>query len=490
MIIQLIIQNKVVGILFAAFAAIGGIFLAILVPNTTILAYLLLGVAGLAAIVVIIVRAEWGLYALVFMTYLHLSDVLIENHHAPSIAKIFVPLLLGLIFIRWIIFRERPSNGWVQTGLLLACYGLLILSSFLFASDPNRVQVGFIDYIKNGLVTILVTMLLVRAVTLRGVIWSLLAAGIILASITTYQGLTGTFDNNYWGFAQPGEVTFGNGYRIAGPVNTNFYALILVVLVPLAIGRLRQEKSLVLQIIAGWALLACVISIVLTYSRGGFLALAVVTGLMLIRRMPKLHEVIILLALGLGIWQFLPVSYIDRLQTITYLSPSKDVSFSDHSINGRTSEMMAAAYMFADHLITGVGYSNYEVHYLDYSEEIGLDPRREQRQPHNLFLEIAAETGIIGLIVFGAILWILFKGLISAKHIFVDMGMQEYSQMVGDFMVSMIGYFTGSMFLHSIYPRYFWLLVGIALAIPFVAKNEFSNLGRGKVPGTELFSSH
>ena len=43
--------------------------------------------------------------------------------------------------------------------------------------------------------------------------------------------------------------------------------------------------------------------------------------------------------------------------------------------------------MFGDYPIFGVGPGNYPLHYLDYSQEIGLDPRLEQREAHSLYLE-------------------------------------------------------------------------------------------------------
>ena len=34
----------------------------------------------------------------------------------------------------------------------------------------------------------------------------------------------------------------------------------------------------------------------------------------------------------------------------------------------------------------GVGLNNFKVHYQEYSQDLGLDPRREERSPHSFYL--------------------------------------------------------------------------------------------------------
>ena len=69
--------------------------------------------------------------------------------------------------------------------------------------------------------------------------------------------------------------------------------------------------------------------------------------------------------------------------------------------------------MWADHPLVGVGPDNFEVHYQEYSEAIGTDPRPEQRGAHNLYLESLAETGLLGATAFFGVLWLALRGRLA-----------------------------------------------------------------------------
>lgn len=55
-------------------------------------------------------KLEWGLLALVFMTYTNFSDVMIKHHGAASVIKLFVPLLVLIVVYRWIAHGERSTS--------------------------------------------------------------------------------------------------------------------------------------------------------------------------------------------------------------------------------------------------------------------------------------------------------------------------------------------------------------------------------------------
>ena len=70
---------------------------------------ILLIVSGIVAFSFVILRPDIGLYLLAFISYLNLSDIVIENANAPSIAKFTV----GRAFSRRSSFAARCSaSGW------------------------------------------------------------------------------------------------------------------------------------------------------------------------------------------------------------------------------------------------------------------------------------------------------------------------------------------------------------------------------------------
>ncbi len=464
---------------FAFLAILAGVVAGFIAVKIDRLVYVLAGVVGFATFIATIFSVELGLLALVFLTYTRLSDIAVHLHNAPSIAKFFVVLLVLAILIRWVISQE-PPKGWVKPAVLLSLYGLVGIASILSANDPGRVFETITDYLKDAIIALIVVILLQRGESFRRVIWVLLITGIFLGTLSAYQALTRNFERSFWGFAQARLMQIAgeaNDYRIGGPIgDPNFYAQILVVLVPLALERLLHERKLFLKLLAGWALLVILLSIVFTYSRGGFLSLVVVLGLMFLFYPPKVYHVPLFIVSLLLLFYLLPANYFDRVLTLReFLTLDQSLRADDVSIRGRTSENLVAVEMFKDHPLLGVGWRNYPVLYVDYAERIGLAPKAEERSPHSLYLEVAAETGVLGILSFGLLLGASFHTLLSARKEFVKAGLGHYADMATAYAFGLIGYLIAAIFLHAAYPRYLYLLLGIALSMPMIVKNEIGN---------------
>lgn len=445
--------------------------LVIAIPNPV---HLFIIIAGATAVLAMTISVEFGLLILVFTTYTRFSDIMIEFHGAPSVAKLLVPLLFLIVFARWIVYGDRPV-GWRRAALVVVGYGLVGFVSLLYARNFAATQEELIRYAKDAIIVVLVVMLLQRAATLRRVAWALLAVAIFTGSLSVYQYLTGTFDNNYWGFAQANVFNIigeTNDYRISGPTaGPNEYAQMLLLLVPLALDRLWHERSHLLRFLAGWALAVSVLSIIFTFSRGGALGLVVLLAVMLVRRPPRPAVLLVTLVLLVPLLQLVPPEYTDRMRTLTNLLPgSRQQVETEVSFRGRLSENMSAWQMFREHPFIGVGLHNYSTHYQDYSRRLGLDPRRESRAAHNMYLQIAAEQGLVGLAAFGGLLWVVFGSLYQARQDFIRAGLHDYANITFALAMAVLGFLLAGAFLHLIHPRFWWLLVGIAMASPHIAR--------------------
>lgn len=435
---------------------------------------------GLLVSIAMFMRPEWGLLALVFIAYTRLSDVLVHYHGLPSVFQPFMLLLVLTVIIRSWLYGELP-RGWLSAAMLLGLYGFVGFSSLLYAADGMAAQTAFITYLKDVIIALVVMLLLQRPVDFRRVVWVLLLAGIFLGTITTFQHLTGTFTNPYGGFADADLqhiIGATNDYRIAGPVgDPNFYGQILVILLPLALDRFWNERSRFLRLLAAWALVVCLLSIVFTFSRGAFVATVLVLAFMLLHHPPRPVTVLLTIAIALPLLQFVPAEYTERVRTI----PDAVLGFSgrmtgDISLRGRTSEITVGWLMFADHPVQGVGLDNYPHYYQEYSRSLGLDQRRGERHAHSLYLQIASEMGILGLTAFALILWYLMKGLRDGRRNFLKAGMTDYASMVSALGIGIAGYLIAALFLHGAFPRYLWLLLGIGFSVPQVARHQLVQL--------------
>jgi probable O-glycosylation ligase (exosortase A-associated) len=353
----------------------------------------------------------------------------------------------------------------------MAIWLLIGVASLLFASNPGA---GFNEgqvLLKDMVVALVAGLLVAEKSTLRGFVWVIVGCGGFLGSISVFQYLTESFSTNFFGFGQSAVmniVDLTDDVRISGPIgDANFYGQLLVMVVPLAVERMVTERRTLLKVVAGGVAALTTASAVFTFSRGAGLALVVVGIILLIVHPPKLWVVAAVAAIAFVAVPLMPGGYVERMTTLAQIGTVEGST--DASIRGRTSEVIAGIHMFLDDPLTGVGLGNYEDRYLEYASELGLERRREAREPHSLYTEIAAETGILGVTAFAAIILGAFGALATAGRRFRRSGHDDAAAMTRALAISLVGYLVTSLFLHMAFARFFWLLIGVSMATPTLA---------------------
>jgi putative inorganic carbon (HCO3(-)) transporter len=455
----------------AGLAAGGAAGLAAVVLPNPLLA--LVALAAVAVAAAVIVNPEWALYAIAAFAVLNLANVATDFYGAPSLFQPLLALAAIGIAYRW-VSRARPPRGGGRAAAFILPYATVALASLLFASDLAVGRTALESLLKDAVVAVLVGLLLTRAVAVRGVVWILVAGGGLLATVSGFQFITGSFGSSYLGFGQSAVQTIVgavNESRISGPIgDPNFYAQWLVMLFPLALDRAWGEHRLGLRVAAAYSAAAMAASVIFTFSRGGALALIAVVLLMLLRRPARWKTLAVLATAAVVSFPFLPSNYLARLTEIGQVGTVD--STTDPSIRGRTAEVAAGWEMFVDNPLTGVGIGNYTVRYEEYAHDLGIDDRRVVRQPHNLYLELAAETGLPGLAAFGVMLGGAFASLAAARRRFLVAGHQAQADTTYALGVALVAWLLTSAFLHLDFARPLWLLLGVAFALPRVAATE------------------
>jgi putative inorganic carbon (HCO3(-)) transporter len=144
-------------------------------------------------------------------------------------------------------------------------------------------------------------------------------------------------------------------------------------------------------------------------SRGawiGFVAAVVVVSLVRGGRAAMLLALVIavLATLGaMGAFQILPQSILQRFgDALTALNipdiATAEVTDANFAAIERLAHWGAALAMWRDHLWLGVGFGNYAAVYPAYAIGRWLDPLGHA---HNYYLNVAAETGLVGLLAYG-----------------------------------------------------------------------------------------
>jgi O-antigen ligase len=149
----------------------------------------------------------------------------------------------------------------------------------------------------------------------------------------------------------------------------------------------------------------------------------------------------------------------------------------DSSFAERKLYALTAWAMFLDHPLLGVGAGNYTVHFDRYADAVGFSARDyeqpgEVHYPHNLYLEIAAETGLVGLALFAGAIVAAFAALRRAHSTLLARGDVASADLARAFEIALVGYLVSSVFLHGHFQRYLWLLFGFAAALALMAGRE------------------
>ncbi len=414
-----------------------------------------------------------GLPALVLIVYLNLSYILIENFSIPSVLQPFILVLAGLI----LHFRDslRPETVVLQApALALIGYCLVVFASSSWARDAAVADLELTDLIKSLMLLIVAASLAASWRALRGALIALVAAAVFLSLIALVQVGLGDPSRQFGGLSEIEEGhLFGDRseLRPGGPVgDPNYFARILILAFPAAafLGVGRRSRTEQATYLAGAAVIG--LAILFTYSRGGMLSLAAVCLLLLILRRVRITRVTVLIAVVL-LAALMPTNVGQRLLTIeTLISTGSADGANDSSMDKRKQLLAVAWRMFNDHPLAGVGVGNFGSHYGTYANQVGFagpdyTPLGVRQYAHNLYLEAAVETGLLGLLALGAAMAVALAALYRARRTLLGRGETAHAAMVTAVAIAIIGYLLSSAFLHhSGVHRYLWLILGLGVA--------------------------
>lgn len=352
-------------------------------------------------------------------------------------------------------FPDRVPASWV--GVTLVAAAALVALTGPFVSDhPVASAEQSVVLVKALLVVAAIVLLVDDSSMLRAALLGMVAGGVVIAALTDLQLLLGWQDRTFGGFASWSTQAIagaGEVARAAGPFgdDPNSYAQHLATAtgaaVGLAVGARRTTRALL------WAAAAMMLAAMLaTSSRTGLLALAAIAVVALVLWPPTPLR-LLAIAGGTAAVALGPFGVRERLGTLGQVGSIGGGA--DMSLTGRASEAIAAVRLFLERPVTGVGFGTYPPEYLEVARGIGLESRLEPRSAHSLPLEIAAEQGAMGLLVWVALLvfvvWIAF-------------GLRRRLPSEGAaYALAITGFGVTAIFLHDVHPRIMWALVALAI---------------------------
>lgn len=446
----------------------------------------LLAVLGGAAALLLLARPDTATLLVVGLVYVNAAVVMVKVQGAPSVLEVavFAPLLLPLVL--HLTVRREPVV-WLRATSWASAYALVFLVSGLASPTMADTSTYLVTFLTEGYVLFLLLTNVVRTrAQLRRCLGVLVASGAFMGLVTLLQYLRGAYWTSFRGFGQVGGAYVADGTdwtswsdgapaaqpRLAGPIGEpNFFALVLLGVLPYALHLASTAGSRRARW-AWWAAGALdAAGIVLSYSRGAIVAIVVTTVTLAVLRMIPRRSLLLPLA-GVAVALALVPSYATRLsevRNVLHLGGSAASSTSqqaDPAAQGRFSEMVAGLEVFRDHPLLGVGPGQFPSYYQQYAGAAGngVHAGEGDRQAHNLFVGIAAETGLLGLVTFFGLVAVVLRRLAELRRT------PRFRSVATSATASLLLLLSASMFLHLAYLRYLWLHLAVTSVLPSVCR--------------------
>jgi putative inorganic carbon (HCO3(-)) transporter len=408
-----------------------------------------------------VAQPRWCLVAALFLLVGYVPDVLATD----SVSHAVTAIVLAGASLRWATGRERfvLPGEMVVFGALILCF----VAATLLATDPSVAASETLDLVSYGALVAMVMALLDTIVWLRRAVWAVVAGVGLLATLAIVQQVTRSYASTYGGFAT--ILQAGDAVRSAGPLNPNPFGQVVASAAVLAFYLARTERRRASRWLAAAIAAACVVTVAYTQSRAALITLVIVALAIGALSGVRLRVLAVaacgVIALGSLV---LPARLRTRVGALYAAVSANAGTPQDTALRGRTSENLAALRMWADHPLVGVGPDNFEVHYEEYSEQIGTDPRPEQRGAHNLYLESLAETGALGATAFFGLLWLALRGAWRARRRLHG----DDALLAEGILVALCAFLICAVTLNSAYARYEWIFAGLALAAGRLARRQ------------------
>jgi O-antigen ligase len=394
----------------------------------------------------------WDLL-LVTAAVLILISVARLHSFIPALSPFRPALLVSLLAVPALLLSQRGAR---RIQLLRSPLGYAMAFIFIwatigapFALWPGRAVSGLTDtFFRTGMLVVVVAAA-VRDVNDVGRLLKVYALGAIAFSV----------------------MATGEGFRVVGGggYDPNDAALFVVSGIPLVLYFLMRGGGLVGKVVFGFGVLACGSAVVLSGSRGGFLALIAVAAFVLVgfKGIRSWVRVLVVASLAAVVSFSATGDFWERMESIT--DPD------DYNRQGgRTAIWKRGMGYMAQNPLIGVGIFNFSVAEGSRPEvrasiEQGIG--RKFNTAHSIWVQIGAELGVPGLIAM-LIMFVLATRLLWATDRLAggrrargDPDLKVLSEMGRPLLGVLVAVAVGGSFLSHAYAATLWMPFALVLGV-------------------------
>lgn len=377
----------------------------------------------------------------------------------PSVAM-FIIILFSIISFASKYVRGKRILKFEIIDIFIAFFGVMILLAGIFTTGG----IGSLFSAGMYFVFLAIYFLVVNSYIRKTWIYRGISLIVISTSIVAILGI---FEDGVVSSSWVDMSVFSDiGGRISSFLgNPNMLGVYLVIVFPLIMAQTVSAERKFHKICYAICALAVFVCTVMTWSRGAWLGIILATLLFLVMYNFKNIWIIVAGIVSLPIWvMLLPESIIRRFLSI--------LAMSDSSVIYRFNTWRGVLYMIWDHIFTGIGVgeSAFKKMYALYA----IPGTETVMHSHNLFLQIALEIGIVGLIIFMIIMLMFIQktlgGISIRKHDSKSriMILAGFSGIMGSLVMGLVDYIWYNYRVFLI----FWAVISLCVAMIRINDNE------------------
>lgn len=340
------------------------------------------------------------------------------------------PLVLAVVALMlWlsasVAWATNPAVLWNDL-LYWALAGLLLAIVATTADSPRRLKIVCAAFVFGALVSVLV---------------GLIAGGLSGAPDAVDVAAEGRFTTAQ---NDPNDLAAG-----------------LVAAIALAVGTLGATSNGAARALLTIAVPLLALALASTQSRGGMVASVVCILAALVIARERRGQVLLAIGGAVAVAGFALATTPGALERVTNL---------DNGGNGRTELWEIAWKMSGDNPVGGVGLNQFREESMEYVREPGNLEFVELivESPHivhNAYLQMLAEGGIVGLLLFLAVIGLSLSASIRALRLARGAGRHDMTALAQGILVAQIGILAAAFFLSIGHDFRVWLLLGLGPAL-------------------------
>ena len=374
---------------------------------------------------------------------------------------------VGVLLWEWlsVMNPHQEAYGFIRSIPLNLIIAVVTLLSWLMSKEPKHIP-------KHSIITLLALFLVWTTFnsffafdpswswTYWDRTWRIFFFGFIVAAMATdrvrIEAIIWVAIISLLHFGVKGgifTVVTGGAFHVLGPADTiiadnNQLALALLMTMPLVEYMRTSVSYKPLSWLLGISMVLTTISIIGSYSRGAYIAMAAMAVFALLKARRKLVFLAVLAIAATAIYYFTPQGIIDRASTIQ----SAD---SDASFHGRWVAWQVAILYATDHFPFGAGFYGPQLHAIFYH----YFPDEAAHAAHSIYFQVLGEHGFAGLGIYLALAFVSFVWCWRLARTPQQEATQWVQKLAGMIQISLFAFLIGGAALSMAYYDLFIILI-------------------------------